>query len=352
MNRQIEELCGDPLFQLNMAIWLSQSKPGDFGVRPIFYESGFRIRSIGPRLTIPPDIRLILNKTKIEYHESVAPDVILSSDNHTKICILECKKSSFGIGSSNSFQANTLLVISGPAAAEILGVGLRDQSNGILAYMTRSGHVDDLQDTLKKLKKDLFRTNIDSGEPGCFGLGCTAKAVTISYTANIGEAMDINPYSPVEVLSIDDDTDPRPLYIIPYDPASINQHSQEEEKICRRILYERFLSHVLCKVGSANAPVDIKIPIDEILNISTFHFFEIWEDRSVRKNFKSLLKEFMMSLREYLDDEDILNFETGVGWVIKIKDGTTHDNIIKKITKFQPDGMKLDEEIVPSLFEE
>jgi len=57
MNCRVEELCGDPLFQLNMAIWLSQSKPCDFGVRPIFYESGFRILSIGPRMSITPDIR-------------------------------------------------------------------------------------------------------------------------------------------------------------------------------------------------------------------------------------------------------------------------------------------------------
>ncbi len=352
MNRQVEELCGDPLFQLNMAIWLSQSKPGDFGVRPIFYESGFGIRSIGPRLSLPPDIRLILNESKIDYHESAAPDIVLSNDNYTEICILECKKTSFGTGSSNILQANTLLIISGPAAPEILGVGLRGQSIGILAYMTRFGQVDTLQDTLEKLRADLSRINIESGEPGCFGIGCSSKTVNISYTANLRGAMNINYDSPVEVLSIDDDTDPRPLYIIPYDPSSINQHSREEEKICRRILYERFLSHVLCKVGSANVPAEIKIPIDEILNASTFHFFEIWEDRSVRKNFKSLLKEFMLGLKEYLADGDILNFETGVGWVITIKDNATHENIIKQIAKFRPESMALDKDLMPDLFDE
>lgn len=352
MNRQIEELCGDPLFQLNMAIWLSQPKPGDFGVRPIFHESGFRVFSIGPRLSIPPDIRLILKESKIEYHESAAPDIVLASDNYSKICILECKKNSFGASSSNTLQAKTLLIISGPTAPEILGIGLRNQANGILVYMTRADQVDALQSTLNGLKIDLSRINIKTGEPGCFGLGCNEKALSIRYSGNIGEAMNINHDSPVEVLSLDDDTDPRPLYIIPYDPTLFNQHSQEEEKICRRILYERFLGHVLCKVGSANAPVEIKIPIDEILNLSTFHFFEIWDDKSVRQNFKSLLKEFMMSLREYLGDGDILNFESGLGWIIKVKDSTTHENIIKQIGKFRPEGMELDEEIMPLLFED
>lgn len=352
MNSHIEELCGDPLFQLNMAIWLSQSKPGGFGVRPLFYESGFSIHSISPRLSIPPDIRLILNEFGIKYHESAAPDIVLSRDNHTKICILECKKNAFDIGSTNILQAYTLLIISGPAAVEVLGLGLRKKSGGILAYLTRSGQDDVLQDTLKKLKDDLSRINIDSGEPGCFGIGCDDNALYLKYTANLGQAMNIEDDSPVEVLSLDEDTDPRPLYIIPYDPSLFNQHSREEEKICRRVLYERFLSYVLCKVGSAEPPAEIIIPIDEILNISTFHLFEIWEDRNVRKNFRSLLKEFMMSLREYLGGGDMLNFKTGVGWIIKIKDSATHENIIKQVGKFKPGDMELDKPIEPILFEE
>ncbi|MGE5342448.1 MAG: hypothetical protein ACM3SY_13305 [Candidatus Omnitrophota bacterium] len=151
-------------------------------------------------------------------------------------------------------------------------------------------------------------------------------------------------------MPIDDDTDPRPLYFIPYDPSSINQHSQEEERICRRILYERFLSYVLCQIGAAYVPVEIKLSINEILNFSTFHLFEIWDDRSVKKNFKGLLKEFMMGLREHLGD--ILNFESGTGWIIKIKDSPTHENIIKQISKFKPENMELDKEIMPLLFEE
>lgn len=80
--------------------------------------------------------------------------------------------------------------------------------------------------------------------------------------------------------------------------------------------------------------------------------FEIWEDRNVRKNFKTLVKEFMTRLRENLGDGDILSFEIGAGWVIKIKDSMIHDNIIKQIGKFKPEGMELDGEVMPSLFEE
>lgn len=59
-----------------------------------------------------------------------------------------------------------------------------------------------------------------------------------------------------------------------------------------------------------------------------------------------------MSLREYLGGGDMLNFETGVGWIIKIKDSASHENIIKQIAKFKPEDMELDKVIDPLLFED
>ena len=268
MNRQVEQLCGDPLFQLNMAIWLSRPTPG-IVVRPVFYESGFNIYSIGLALPIPPDIRLILNESGMDYQESSMPDMVLANADRKKICILECKKSSFGVGSSTALQAKTLMVISGPVVAEILAVGLRNHSMGILAYLTRRDQVDSLQDTLEKLANELAKIKIDTGVSGCLGIGCNEKSVTIEYSEDFKEIMNFKHDSPVEVLLIESDTDPRPLYFIPYDPSAFNQQCEDEQKICRRILYERFLSHILSKVGSVSIAREEKIVLstDEITSM-------------------------------------------------------------------------------------
>jgi len=60
----------------------------------------------------------------------------------------------------------------------------------------------------------------------------------------------------------------------------------------------------------------------------------------------------MLGLKEYLADGDILNFETGVGWVITIKDSAAHENIIKQLAKFRPESIALDKDLMPILFDE
>jgi hypothetical protein len=354
MAQRVETLCGDPLFQLNLAIWLSQSKP-DFAAKPIFYESGFSIYSIGPRLVIPPDIRLKINESKTEYQDSAVPDMVLTNDDRTKVCILECKKSSFGVKSSTALQAKTLLVISGPTAAEVLAIGLRNHSQGVLTYLTRNDQTDALQDTLDNLISELLSVKIEVGESGCFGIGCNESSITIEYPENLKEIMNLTLESPVEVLLIEEGIDPRPLYFIPYDPSAFNQQSEDEQKICRRILYERFLSHILCKVGSAEIPAELIFSIDEILSAVTFQLYTIWDDSPAKKHLRRLLKDFMMTVQVFLHDglkKDVLTFKSGLGWVIEIKDHEFHEDIIKQMSKFKPGGMDLEKVIMSSLFDD
>ncbi len=62
----------------------------------------------------------------------------------------------------------------------------------------------------------------------------------------------------------------------------------------------------------------------------------------------------MMTLKNFIEDglKDILTFESGVGWIINIKDHEVHENIIKQMCKFKPEDMDLGKEIPPGLFDE
>jgi len=170
MKQKIEELCRDPLFQLNLAIWLAQPKIGDISVRPILYQSGFRILSIGPLLTLPPDIRLITRQSEICCQDIAKPEVILEADNRKKLLIVECKRSSFGSSSSTADQTRTLLLLSGRIVAEVLAIGARSSAQGILCYLTRSDQVAPLESTLAELVQDLRKANLDTGDSGCLGI--------------------------------------------------------------------------------------------------------------------------------------------------------------------------------------
>jgi len=151
--------------------------------------------------------------------------------------------------------------------------------------------------------------------------------------------------SPIMILTVEEGTDPRPLYFIPYDP-NIEQ-SREEQMLSRRILYERFLSHVLSKIGPVNAPCEVILTTEEMLISATFGVYEIWEDQETRKHLRRLLRDFMGSLRNTLNDGDrkYMKYETAKGWVFEFKNQNIYEKILTQISKFKPGDLDLSKTI-------
>lgn len=351
MKERLEQLCSDPLFQINLAIWLAQPKPESLSVRPVLYQSGFRIFSIGPLLSLPPDIRLITKESNIECQGGAKPDLILEADNRSKLLILECKKSSFGGSSSTSGQARTLLLLSGPIVSEVLAIGRRSSAQGGLCYLTRSDQVAKLEDTLALLVQELQKANLDSGDYGCLGIGSNDNAILLTYSDNMKSLLGFQNKSPIDILSFEEDTDPRPLYFIPYDP-NVDQ-TKEEQELSRRILYERFLSYVLTKIGPANPPCEFILTGEDILSAVTFGLYEIWEDAEARRNIRRLLRDFMDSLRNGLKEDmrDLVKYKPGKGWSLRFENRNIHEEMLTHVSKFKPEQMDLSKAMKSSQLE-
>lgn len=347
MNPKVTELCGNPLFQLNLSIWMAQPKPENSPLRPIFYESGFGIYSIGLLLALPPDIKLIAEGSVPNHQSGAKPELVLVTTNRKKLCLLECKKSSFGVESTTAHQARTLMMLSGPIVAEVTAIAARGSVIGILAYLTRWDQVVGLYSTLASLKKELDNAKIDCGKFGCLGLISGEHAISVEYSDAFREQMGFKDKSPVKVIAIDDDTDPRPLYFIPYDPSVFNDQSAEEQKLCRRILFERFLSHVLSVIGSAPVPSEIVFTKEALLEAATLGIFRVWDDSEAKKCMRGLLRDFMSSLINSLS-QDLKKFfehDTKRGWVVRLDDNKNKEEILKQVSKFKPKEMDLGSEI-------
>lgn len=351
MRAKIEELCNDPLFQLNLGIWLSQSNPEGFSVRPLLYEAGFQILSVGPLLALPPDIRLRI-ETSLNCQDVARPDLIFEADNRTRLLILECKRSSFGRLSTTASQARTLLLLSGPIISEALAIGKRSSAEGILCYLTRSSQIPRLEHTLSELTKELQDQKLDAGVNGCLGIRPDDTAILLEYSDELRTLLKCKPKSPVAILNLEEDTDPHPLYFIPYDP-NIEQ-SKGEQALSRRILYERFLGHILSKIGPAAIPSEVVFITEEVLNAATFNVYAIWDDAEAKKHTRRLFKDFMGSLRNALKEEQKKSFEyqVGRGWIFKFKDMNSYDEILAQVSKFNPDTLDLTKTIAPTLFDE
>jgi len=88
MNQNLNMICKDPMFQLNLAIWMTQPQPFEnYYVNPIFYKSGLNLYSIEPLLALPLDIRLKVNE-KITYQDRVRPDLILELKKKKRILLI------------------------------------------------------------------------------------------------------------------------------------------------------------------------------------------------------------------------------------------------------------------------
>jgi hypothetical protein len=352
MSQKVSDLCGDSLFQLNLAIWMAQPKPKHFTVRPILYESGFEIYSIGPLLALPPDVRLIISESSLSYQVGAKPELVLVSANRKKICMLECKRSSFGIDSSTADQARTLMILSGPIVAEVMAIGPRGSVRGILAYLTRANQATDLQSTLASLKRAIKSLKLDSGECGCLGITSSDKAILMEYSDSVKTLMDFSDVSPIEIMSVEDDTDPRPLYFIPYDPSVFNEQSEDEQRLCRRILFERFLGHIFSRIGSSSIPSEVVFAKDELLEAATLGVYKIWDDKEAKRYMRSLLRNFMDSLISYLSPElrKLIEHDTQKGWVLKLDEYENLEEMMKQVSRFRPEGMDLTQQISLELF--
>jgi hypothetical protein len=354
MNNNVNKICKDPLFQINLVIWLAQPLPenNNLNIYPIFYKSDLNIYSIGPKLALPPDIILTI-QGKIEFQNGARPDILLEAKKIKKLCFIECKSSSFGKNSSTAKQARTILIISGPIISEVLALSTIEKVKGITCFLTPSNQTELLKNTLQEIEYEINIYNLEIGDYDCFGLKTNESTISLEYSAKIKRLLNLIKEPPVRIVSFEKNCDPRPLYFIPYDP-NINQ-SKEEQELCRRILLERILSHVISKIGSAIIPSSISFKTEEILNSITFGIYEIWEDNEAKKYirgivkqefFGEILKTIQASLRE------LIAYESGIGWKFELKDRNIQEDIIKQFIKFKPEVLDLSKEIQPTLFDD
>jgi hypothetical protein len=343
------ELIRDPLFQLNALLWLAQPMPDGSEIRPLLYEQGFTVYAIAPLLGLPPDLHLMAQEAQINMQERLRPDVVLANEGARKFAFTECKESSFGATSSTAEQARSLLVVAGPRAAEVLGLAPGQVADSLLAFMTPQTEQRPLAQTLATLYEELDAAQIPAGQFSVLGLASTETEVSIAIddqaSAFFGLPKDNNPF-----MKRDPDTDPRPLYFIPYDP-DINQ-SPEEREFCKRVLFERMQSTVVAAVGRARPPCDLPLSVEKILNDAMFGMYGQWENRESAKHMRRLCRRLMDALAKAVNSEAPNSmFQSGEGWKVVLQSSEQHEKVLDALTRFSCETLGLPKELPPDLFD-
>ena len=351
MKLDINSLCKDPLFQLNLAIWLTQPQPPDnVAIDPIFYRSGLSIYSIGPLLSLPPEVRINAFE-KLDCQDKACPDLVLMNSERIKICLLECKASSFGIRSNTARQARTLLLMAGPIVSDILGLGRNWRNCGILCYLIGPNQSGQLEDTLQTLQREIKDNGFEPGYFGCIEISADESVITLEYSLEVKELLSLKIDSPLQIMKLEEDTDPRPLYFIPYDP-NINQTAEEKE-FSRRVLFERILEFFITDIGGADVPIKTYIKTEKFLNDATFGMYSIWDDDEAKKCLRKLVRTFLKKIEGTLKTpaKECMHYEIEDGYMVDIKDDNAKSEFLKQLQKIKPETMGVSERVQPSLFE-
>jgi len=347
------ELVKDPLFQLNAVLWLAQPLPGKSEITPLLYNQGFTVHAIAPLLGPPLDLRLVAQEAGISMQERVRPDLVLTQEKGHKFAFTECKARSFGPTSPTAEQARSLLVVAGPRAAEVLALASGQVADSLLAFVIPEDDRQPLIQTLLSLRDELAEKKLRAGRFSVLGLALTDTDISIVIN-DIGSAFFALPAGTNPFMKREPDTDPRPLYFIPYDPDVVRPQSEQEKEFCKRVLFERMHSSVVAAVGRANPPAQLALECQKILNDAMFGMYGQWENRDSARHMRRLCRQFMGALTQAVNAvvPDTMAFRPGVGWKISLRDPQQHETLIDALTCFPCEKLDLRTEPQPDLFDD
>jgi len=280
-----------PLFQLNLMLFLAWPAPLSF-IEPIFWREGFALRSIAPLIGVPLEARARAQTANLPIQLTASSDLLLEQGNQQQLLCIECKSSSFGPASSSSRQARALLACTGPYLAERIGVTAALDWKGYLLYAVGGGQEDPMRDTLQSLSQELHMARISTADSGTMGIHIRIDGVYMTPDAqsrsNIPvQALQQASVSGVRVMTLEEGEDPRPLYLIPFDP-SIGVDDPFE----RQVLEERVRQALTSLIGSRLDMPSFEVAMDEILTAVT-EVWSVWEDSQATKGFRNAVRAYV-----------------------------------------------------------
>jgi len=118
---KLDELIRDPIFQLNLLLWMARDQPVDAArVTPLFYRWGYRFLMVEAPLPLPPLLVSVVLKSGLEISLEPEPEMVLGNPSNHRALYLEAKRESFSSQSSTAKQARGHLLAAGAAFRDIV----------------------------------------------------------------------------------------------------------------------------------------------------------------------------------------------------------------------------------------
>ena len=356
---RVSDLIHDPVFQLNALLWLTWPLPPTFGIKPLLWNAGFEVYSISKKLAPPPEVLARLKDSTLQYQDHICPDLVIQRKSDKVFLLVECKKSSFGSQSTTAFQARTLLVLSGPCLSISLGLPVTESTNGAACYFLPEAQASRLKDTLDELTKELGDNKLKIGDVILLSLSLEEESLNLYVNLRNSNIQGL-PQDSTPFMQIKEETDPRPLYFIPFDPDC--DQSKEERDFCLRILHERIHLEILGAAGRAAPPIKMTLRMEQLLNSATAGMFGRWDNSGAKIHYykcvRKLVVEMIAKISELLSKSpskmkcsEYLSLGINKEVLLNIPDRDSQRIFCNALARFSCESMEITPEAEPDLFE-
>lgn len=279
-----ELLLKDPVFQLNLLLWMAKEQPKEnYCVYPFFHNLGFNILYIEHPFAFPEETSKAMINSGLDIGIAPEPDLLLKRDIDNKALYFEIKANSFSKSSSDSKQARAHLMASGPSFGEVFP----PLKSCLLCYVVPGEKRDKMSECLYALHEELKGKGLLPGESSSHGLSVNGTEIIYSWD-DIFKAHVETDHESVSILSgLIEDTDPSPLILVYSDEDCNNIEMQD---FYRRVLIDQVRASLLCDLQSHNLSIIYDTTPDNILLKTTDGIFQ-YLGRKRQKGLRKLVRE-------------------------------------------------------------
>jgi len=263
-----EALLKDPVFQLNLLLWMAKDQPSNgYRVRPFFWQHGFRLVYIEQPFAFPVETVNAIDRSGLDASTKPEPDVILGRQKDAKALYFEAKAESFGPSSDNSRQARGHLLACGPSFGEVYAPLV----HCLLCYVVPEGSRRPMGECLDALSTELRNKRLVPGPFSSHGLAVSATQINYSwdsaFKAHLGVAEDSVPV----LDGISEDTDPAPLLLVFSDEDCANTDLRD---FYRQALLHQTRANLLCRLHPLPLGTTYSTTPDDLLMETTDGVFQ------------------------------------------------------------------------------
>lgn len=330
-------MLGDPLFQLNTALWMLHPQAGSTPARAALYHAGYLLHSFGRTLPVPFPKQAAVGELVQKGKGHPDPDVVAERPEGSPYLLIECKRSSFGPDSTTVGQALKLLAIAEDVSESLAAP---DGTHATVVYLVRAPQHDAMADTLTSLRARLAAHGLGHGDGAALGLSRSHDGVYVEWSHKVGIPSGAEGIHETPVLKVPSDEDPRPLYFLPWDPGV--EQSEEMRMFCRGLLFEQVRVLALGEVGRVEAPRRLELDIRVLLDTACNGLLNKWrKNDDVRRVVDAVLNFLVDTLKPLKSQLNLLREQDHLGLTLG-SDAVQH-GVIDLLQKSEPEGIELAE---------